>query len=211
MDPKRDVWWYGLESAFPIKNLVQYLKHNFNGPDVVEALRYRTMIHWLNPELDPLSRQILGAYKKISELVELPFIMLDVGCMCGFFKHYLDQRTEYPFRYLGIDRWPESIQVAKEFSPHTDFAILDFLQDDPLFYIRGFDYVVVNNIQFGKDVPVVIQKAASLASRAAIFGMPKHCGDYYSAAKGLGFRDVEEFDCGETTVVKVNVNGTHDL
>lgn len=207
MDYERDGSGKGLGPTFSIGPLVQYLKTNFDGPEVVEALRYRTMIHWLHPEQDPLARQVLGAYEKISQLVKLPFSLLDVGCMCGFFKHYLDQRTDYPFRYVGIDRWPEAIEVANEFFPHDDFRVKDFMIDT--FPMRKFDYVCVNNILF-KDIPGVIKAAMSLAERAAIFGMPKHCGDYYSAAKDLGF-DAEQFDCGESTVVKVNVNGDHDL
>jgi len=162
------------------------------------------MIHYLYPEIDPLSRQVLGAYEKISELVELPFSMLDIGCMCGFLKHYLDQRMEYSFRYYGVDRWPEAIQVAEEFHPYVHFNV------DVLGNTGGeFDYVCVNNIQF-QNISEVIRKASSIALRAVLFGMPKHCGGYYETAKELGF-DAEEYDCGESTLVKVNVNGSADI
>lgn len=215
MDPKGNGTRQDMGPAFSvdIKALVKYLKMNFDGVEVVEALRRRTMIEWLYPELDPLSRQVLHAYQTISELLVLPFSILDVGCMCGYFKHYLDLRTRYTFRYRGIDRWPEAIQVAKEFFPHEDFIVMDFLEEDiPSNSLHGkYDYVCVNNIQFGKDIPKIIKKAVSLSERAAIFGMPKHCGDYFSAAKSLGFNDVDQFDCGESTVVKVNVNGNNDL
>ena len=194
-----------------IPGLVKYLKIYQEGPMVVEALRRRTMIHWLYPEKDPLSNQVLGAYKKIAELLDTPTSILDVGCMCGYFKHYLDLHAPYHFRYIGIDRWPEAIQVAKEFFPRDDFRVLDILFEDGLFSPNTIDYVCVNNINFGKDVPKVIEKAVYVARKAAIFGMPKHCPNHFEIAKELGFENVEQFDCGESTVVKVNVNGNNHI
>jgi SAM-dependent methyltransferase len=182
------------------RRLVNYLKRNFDGPDVVAALRHRAILHWLYPEVDPLSNQILGSYKKISELVELPFNMLDVGCMSGFLKHYLDQRTEYPFRYIGIDKWPEAIEVAKEFFPHTEFHVKDILEDE----IEGtFSYVCLTNIAFGKKAPDVVRKLAPLAEKALFIAMPQNCGDYLTTAKEYG--ECEVFDCGASTLIKVNI------
>jgi len=181
--------------------LVRFLKHNFDGPQVVEALRQRALLHWLYPEIDPLMNQIIGSYQKISELVELPFNMLDAGCMSGFLKHYLEQRTQYAFRYVGIDRWPEAIAVAKELYPHTEFHVKD------LFDAEGsFTYVVVSNIAFRDKAPDVVRKLAPLAEKALFIAMPQNCGDYLTTAKEYG--ECEVFDCGKSTLIKVNMNGT---
>lgn len=185
-----------------IPRLVQYLKHNFDGPEVVEALRQRALIHWLYPEKDPLANQIIGSYQKISELVELPFNMLDVGCMSGFLKHYLEQRVQYAFRYIGIDRWPEAIKVAKELFPHAEFLVKDILED-PIQSLGTFDYVVVANIAFREKAPDVVKTLAPIATKALFIAMPQNCGDYLTTAKKYG--ECEVFDCGKSTLIKVNI------
>ena len=207
----------GSSFSVDIKQIRKYLKHNFSGPDAVNALRQRTMVHWLYPEIDPLSRQTLGAYEKISELLNIPsnFNMLDVGCMCGFLKHYLDQRIKYNFGYVGIDRWPEAIDVAKEFLPKDNFLVRDFVTEE----IEGsFDYVVMANILFKENLTEIFRKSIMLSRKAFIFSIPVHGENLtqtgilrteniivalLSCANILGFK-AEQFECGESVLIKVN-------
>lgn len=126
--------------------------------------------------------------------------------MSGFLKHYLDQRMKYDFKYVGVDRWPEAIEVAKELLPHTEFHVRDILED----HIEGsFDYVCLTNIAFGKNAGAIVDKLIPLAETAMFIAMPDGCGDYLTTAEKYG--DCEVFDCGESTLIRVNVNGTNKL
>jgi len=195
----------------PVREVEQYLKQNYEGPGVEEALRGRTIVHWLNPELDRLSNRMIPAYEKISEQIQFPCNLLDAGCMTGWLKHFILRRRKTAFRYIGIDSWPAALKIAKEFDPLIEVHNLDLLNDDltaPLHPFAGLDYVrkaelnlrydyaTVNNIQFGEDAPKVIQKIMDVTKRAAFFGMPDYCGNYTTMAENLGFK-TETFDCGE--------------
>jgi len=106
---------------------------------------------------------------------------------------------------IGRELFKHKVQIC---GSHADFRVQDIMETQfPMIY----DYVCVNNIDFRDKAPEVVSRAVTTAKKAAIFGMPKHCPDHYKIAKDLGYKNVEFFDCGESTVTKVNVNGYHDL
>jgi SAM-dependent methyltransferase len=203
MDPGGNKERAGLEPSFQInvKALETFLKQHHEGEEVVKALRYRTMIHWLNPELDRLSSRMLPVYSALIGHLEWPFKFLDVGCMCGWLKHFIEQRFDKPFRYIGIDSWREALLVAKEFSPRIETHQMDILTEDIGTILENdelkFDYSWVSNIQFGKNSHKVMEKMMEHTSRAGFFGMPDYCGDYAQIAKELGFTNIQTVDCGE--------------
>jgi len=158
------------------------------------------MIHWLTPEKDRLSARMLPVYTELMGHIEWPFSILDVGCMCGWLKHFIAQRLKKPFQYVGIDKWPEALEVAKEFDPYIETYNLDILEDEiPGPLGEGFrplyKYVWCSNIQFGEDAPKVVERIMSITEEKAFFGMPDYCGDYEQMAKDLGF-NAESIDCG---------------
>jgi SAM-dependent methyltransferase len=133
---------------------------------------------------------------------EVPSTVFDAGCMCGYFKHFLDVNCAYkPTYYLGVDRWPEAIEVAREFLPNDWFMEADFLSTP---FSGRYDYVCVNNINFGSDLDQVIRKAFGLAKKSVLLGMPKHCPDATGLARELGFI-AEHFDCGQSVVTRIEV------
>ena len=202
----------GPSISIDVRGIELFLKQNQHGPEVLEALRYRTMVHWLRPELDRLSARMLPVYTEIAGHLEWPFSILDVGCMTGWLKHFLSQRFEKPFNYVGIDNWDEALMVAKEFDPYINVHKADILEDEipgPLGpgFTSDYKYAWCSNIQFGKLAPQVIQKMMDHTQDCAFFGMPDYCGDYSEMAKELGF-NTETYDCGvahgsHQTLVKV--------
>ena len=189
--------------SIDVAGLERFLKNNNSGDEVVKALRYRTMVHWLHPELDRLSNRMLPVYEALVEHLDgFPFKFLDVGCMCGWLKHFIEQRTEKRFRYIGIDMWPEALQVAREFSPHIEVYQKDVLKDDISTMLAGdeikkFRYCWTSNIQYGDKAPLVIEKLMNNCTDAAFFGMPDYCGDYAEMADKLGYKNITKIDCGE--------------
>lgn len=214
MDPGRDERRESVASTISInvKGLERFLKENQTGDGVKEALRYRTMIHWLRPELDRLSNRMLPVYKELTRHLEWPFSILDVGCMCGWLKHFVWLELGKPLNYTGIDVWDEALEVARQFDPDIKVHKADILTDDipgPLGegFTKTYNYTVCNNIQFGPAAPTVIERMMAITSNAAFFGMPDYCGDYERMAKDLGF-NAESFNCGTVhgstqTLVKV--------
>lgn len=202
----------GASIQIDVAALEQFLKRNFEGDDVRHALRYRTMVHWLHPEADRLSARMLPVYTELMGHIEWPFSILDVGCMTGWLKHFIAQRIQKPFQYVGMDMWQEALDVAKEFDPYIDVRKLNILEDEiPGPLGDGFEpkytYTWCSNIQFGKNAPKVIQKMMDSTRVKAFFGMPDYCGDYAEMAKELGFK-AETIDCGNAcgshqTLVKV--------
>jgi SAM-dependent methyltransferase len=175
--------------SIDVRALELFLKKYQRGPDVVEALRYRTAIHWLNPELDRLSSRMIPAYEKLCELVEWPFNLLDAGCMTGYLKHFMLQRVK-PFVYVGMDSWEEALTVAKEFDPLIEVHQKDILNDP----IEGqWDYVWCSNIRW-EDPKQIVDKLVPLATRACFFAQPPWTGDFAS----LEWDEV--IDCNETTL-----------
>ena len=127
-----------------IQEVRAFLKKNFDGPEVIEALRFRLQTHLEDPTLDPLSNQVWPAYLELPRHIEEPFTILDAGCMSGFLYHHLKKYFK-DFTYTGVDRWKEALEVGREFAPEATFIQSDFLKDD----IPGqFDYVVCSNIPF---------------------------------------------------------------
>lgn len=121
-----------------------FLKQNFDGPEVVKALRFRLETHLQDPTVDPLSAQVWPAYLELPSLLVEPFTLLDAGCMSGFLYHHL-KRYFKDFSYTGVDRWPEALEVAREFAPEATFVQGDFMHDQ----LGGiYDYVVCSNIPF---------------------------------------------------------------
>jgi SAM-dependent methyltransferase len=124
-----------------IEEVRQLLKRKFEGPDVLEALRFRLEVHLEDPTRDPLSAQVWAAYLELPSLLKEPFTLLDAGCMSGFLYHHL-KRYFNDFTYVGMDRWPQALQIGKEYAPGVKFIEADFTQDS----IGEFDYIVLSNI-----------------------------------------------------------------
>lgn len=176
--------------------LVKYLKTHSQGQEVVEALRHRAAIHFLNPKLDPLSSRMLQAYKWFADYIAPQTSVLDAGCMSGFLNHYMRQ-TRLDFTYVGLDSWEEALTVAREFQPGIDVRKCDILKDElPEFslwpngrQVKGFDYVWCSNIVF--DEPqTVVDKLLPVARRALVIAQPPWAGEYPG----------ERIPCGETTI-----------
>ncbi len=176
----------------------QYLKKYSEGPDVEVALKCRTLSHWLDPNLDKMTRRMIPAYTKLCELVEYPFNILDAGCMCGFLKHFMEQRIRKSFRYIGVDMWQEALNVAKDMCPTIEVYKMNILEDR----LMDVDYIWCSNIYFA-DPRKVITTLVPYAQKAAFFAMPEHCGDYEKTARELGF-ETQSWGCGEITLVQVN-------
>ena len=202
----------GASFQIDVRAIELFLKKHQEGEDVKEALRWRTMIHWLKPEADRLSGRMLPVYKELIGHLEWPFSILDVGCMAGWLKHFIAPHFEKPFNYVGIDQWQEALDVAKEFDPYIEVYKKDILTDEILGPLGAdfdarYKYTWCSNIQFGADAPKVIQKMMDITEKYAFFGMPNYCGDYAAMAEELGFK-TETYDCGEAhgsqqTLVKV--------
>lgn len=199
MDSGGDAGRIGLATPFckiDINGLVQYLKKNHEGPTVVEMLRLRAAIHFLKPELDPLSERMLEAYSVFRDMIEEPCSILDAGCMSGYLNHFLRQKKRN-FTYVGIDSWDEALTVAREFQPGIDVRKCDILKDElPEFcewpngrHARGFDYVWCSNIVFDEPEKVV-EKLLPLARRALVIAQPSWAGEYPG----------KQIDCGQTTI-----------
>lgn len=184
-----------------VRKIEQFLKQTQSGEEAKQALRYRTMVHWLHPELDRLSSRMLPVYTELLGHLKWPFSILDVGCMTAWLHHFLAVRTPRPFKYTGVDVWPEALDVAREFQPYIDVRPCDVLKEDlPTPHGDGFTeqfkYTWCSNIQFGKEAPVVIRKLVEKAYDSAFFGMPDYCGDYAKMASDMGYK-TETYDCGE--------------
>ncbi len=180
---------------FDVDSLVQYLKHFNDGPDVVQALKIRAAIHFIDPTLDPLSERMLEAYQKFSEMIEPGSSVLDAGCMSGYLNHFLKKRVDCT--YVGIDSWEEALEVARDFQPGIDVRKCDLLKDElPEFSIwpngrqvKGFDYVWLSNIKFD-DNQKVVDRLLPLARRALVIAQPPWCGEWPG----------EQIPCGKTTL-----------
>lgn len=187
-------------ARFDVKKLVQYLKENFEGPAVVQALRIRAAIHFLDPALDPLSERMLEAYGRFRDMLPEGCSVLDAGCMSGYLNHFLRQERQ-DFTYVGLDSWDEALQVAREFQPGIDVRKCDILKDElPKFSvwpngqrIAGFDYVWCSNIVFD-DPQAVVNKLLPLARRALVIAQPPWAGEYPG----------EQIPCGQTTIYRLD-------
>lgn len=145
-----------------------FLKQNFDGPEVVKALRFRLQTHLKDPKADPLSNQVWPAYQYLPELLIEPFTLLDAGCMSGFLYHFL-KRHFTQCTYIGMDRWPEALEVGREFAPEVSFIQGDFMTDA----IATYDYIVCSNIPFkpGED-ELAIRKLSACVTRGVIMIYP---------------------------------------
>jgi SAM-dependent methyltransferase len=192
-----------VEGTFTIDVLEveKYLKKHSEGPEVEIALKCRTISHWMDPAMDPMSKRMIPAYTKLCELVEYPFNILDAGCMCGFLKHFMEQRISKSFRYIGMDMWQEALTVAKDMDPHIEVYKKDILEDE----LMKVDYVWCSNIYFA-DPETVIKKLTPYATKAAFFAMPSHCGDYFKAASDCGFT-TNTWTWDDITLVQVYAEG----
>lgn len=157
-----------METPDEIERIRQFLKRNFEGEEVKEALRKRIRIHLEDPTKDPLSAQVWTAYQKLPEILEEPFSILDAGCMSGFLYHHL-KRHKKDFEYTGIDRWEEALEVAREYAPGVKF-----LKADLLTFNEGmYDYVWCSNIPWkANEWELAAKNLARLARRAVIFAYP---------------------------------------
>ena len=181
--------------SIDVDELVQFLKKNQKGPEVVQALRLRAAIHFLDPSLDPLSSRMLKAYGRLCEIVCEPFTILDAGCMSGYLNHFMKQRLSN-FSYTGIDPWEEALKVAREFQPGIDVRPIDINGEIPKMSAlpngrvqAGWDYVWLSNIVFD-DPKAVYDKLLPFARRALIIAQPPWAGEYPG----------ERLQCGETTI-----------
>lgn len=156
-------------AAHSIKEVRQYLKRNFDGPQVVEALRFRLGVQIAGPKDDPMLNQVWGAYKELPRAMHDPFSVLDCGCMCGFLFHHLSKYCRR-FEYTGIDRWAEAITVAREHFPQATFIEDDFTNAD----LAEHDYVVLSNIPFQtqQELDAAVMRLAPLARRKLFLVMP---------------------------------------
>lgn len=151
-----------------------FLKKNLDGPEVVKALRFRLETHLKDPTLDPLSNQVWAAYQKLPSILEEPFSFLDCGCMSGFMYHHLKKYFK-DFTYTGVDRWPEALQVGREFAPEATFIQADFETER----VSGsYDYVLISNIPFltQRDVDGAVFKMLQNARRMLFLIQPHSTG-----------------------------------
>jgi SAM-dependent methyltransferase len=124
-----------------IQSVRLFLKKNFDGEEVLEALRFRLRLHLQDPTQDPLSNQVWLGYQELPKIIKTPCSILDAGCMSGFLYHHLKKHiTDYT--YTGVDRWDAALQVAKEFAPEVEF-VKGNLETD---FFGYFDYVICSNI-----------------------------------------------------------------
>lgn len=168
----------------------QYLKRNYSGESVVRALRRRLEIHLSDPKQDNLSRRVWKAYNKLPELVEEPFSILDAGCMSGFLYHTLKRRG-LNFSYVGLDRWPEAIRVAREMAPEATFV-----EGDLMGAAGEYDYVWCSNLPWrGDDDAAAVRHLSGLARKALIFVTVPGNGSPWEHMPGC-----EIIDCGTSTL-----------
>lgn len=164
-----------MASVVEVERVRQLLKRKFEGKDVLEALRQRFRFHLEDPLQDPLSRQVWPAYVELRSIVGDSFSILDAGCMSGFLYQCLKDKD---VRYTGIDRWPEAIQVGKEFEPHLDLRVADFLT----FHEGQYDFVWCSNIPWrGNDFEIAKRNLLPLAKRMLIFAHPNQPLEIYGA------------------------------
>jgi SAM-dependent methyltransferase len=146
----------------------KFLKKNFEGPEVVKALRFRLQTHLADPTLDPLSDQVWAGYQLVPRLLKEPFTLLDAGCMSGFLYHFLKRHFK-DFTYTGMDRWEEALIVGREFAPEVGFIKADFLTDSMNYY----DYIVCSNIPFrGNECDRAVEKLRAHVLRSLVMIYP---------------------------------------
>ena len=152
-----------------IEEVRQLLKRKFEGPDVLAALRFRLETHLSEPMRDPLSAQVWDSYLKLPHLLKEPFTLLDAGCMSGFLYHHL-KRYFTDFTYVGVDKWPEALQVAREYAPEATFIQGDMMSEK----FGEFDYVVCSNIPWksAEQCTDTIRRLAKQANHAVFLILP---------------------------------------
>ena len=124
------------------RELIRFLKTLPSGQEAVEAIRKRTILQLENPNNDPMVERIFGRINEVKGQV------LDIGCYSGWLYHYLGK----PKGYIGIDIWPEMIQVAKEFFPEGDFRCMHAMDwKDPV------EFVWCSQLSFGNRTPEVVK------------------------------------------------------
>lgn len=156
------------------------LKRKFEGEDVLEALRFRLKLHLEDPTQDPLSHQVWLGYQELPKILQTPCSILDAGCMSGFLYHYLKKNIQ-DFQYVGVDRWPAALQVAKEFAPHVDFRLGNLETD----YFGLFDYVVCSNIPWhAADKNKAFENLFKQSDRRLIFIHPGNWVEQFERTTG---------------------------
>lgn len=166
-----------MADSVEIERVRQLLKRKFDGEEVKEALRQRFRFHLEDPLQDPLSRQVWGAYQKLIPIVGESFSILDCGCMSGFLYQHLKKHVK-DFRYTGIDRWREAIEVGKEFEPQLDLRVADFMT----FNEGKYDFVWCSNIPWrGNEFEIAKRNLLPLAKRLLIFAHPGDNLEIYGA------------------------------
>lgn len=96
--------------------------------------------------------------------------ILDVGCYSGWLYHYLGK----PKGYVGIDIWPEAIEVAKEFAPEADFRNVNLMDME-----GEFDTVWCIQIPWGKTAVKAadaVEKMKTLGKRCVVAVTPDDVG-----------------------------------
>jgi SAM-dependent methyltransferase len=169
-----------------------FLKKNFDGPEVVKALRFRLETHLEDPTQDPLSNQVWAAYLRLPRHMEEPFSFLDCGCMSGFMYHHLKKYFK-DFSYTGVDRWPEALQVGREYAPEVEFIQADFETDQ---IERKFDYVLMSNIPFKsqRQIDLAVFKMVQNAKKTLFVILPRQDGKpvihaYTPSGSAFSFKD----------------------
>ena len=141
----------------PKIDLFKFLKTNPSGDLALSALRQRMGVQMVSPKLDPMSRRLLPIMEEYKD--QLKGRILDIGCYTGYLHYFLGR----PDGYVGIDTYPSVIQVAKDFSQHTDFRVADYRT------IEGeFDVVWCANVPWatsGMNVGKTVEHFKTLAPK----------------------------------------------
>jgi len=201
-----------------IKNIVQYLKKSY--PETNNwtrgALMHRTALHYLSPRSDPMLDQVYDAYEKLAEELnkEKPRLILDLCCMCGYLKYFLELNTDISFSYTGIDNWQAAIDVARRWHPRTHFMTFDVLdprdwQRHHQGYVGSYDVAVITNVSLPAEAVI---NAAKKYAPVLYAGMPKNrgCDDFAEAAKKMELQH-QFWDCGKSTLTRIILDGNYDI
>ena len=123
---------------------------------IKEMLRVRMGFQIRNPMSDPMTSKIIKTVEDNRQ--HLVGKILDVGCYTGALYHWLGK----PPGYVGLDKWQEAIDVAKEFAPEATFICSDVMDID-----GSYDVVWCSQLLFPKGAKE-IDKINSLGKMVII-------------------------------------------
>ncbi len=170
---------------------------------------HRTALHYLSPRSDPMLDQVYDAYEKLAEELddEKPKNILDLCCMCGYLKYFLELNTDISFSYTGIDNWQAAIDVARRWHPRTYFMTRDVL--DAQDFLGGYDVAVITNVSLPAEAVI---NAARKYAPVLYAGMPKNrgCDDFAEAAKKMELQH-QLWDCGKSTLTRIILDGNYNI